>query len=1143
MDEENQNKQIGNKLKQGAKKLAKDASKKIIKKIIAVIVPILLKFLLIMAPIILFIIVLQNILEEFKSTESKEVVGGAIEYSYITYSGSETKEEENGYKIVPSLDVNAGGYRLEFKFYDENKKEISEETVLEDIKSKLNNENIDYSQLSDTNLKIIAVMEKNGLDLQKYNQEELKCLPMFIKAEIATQNFDIRDNSEEIDINDILDNDLIYGTIKVKRTKVINENGETKESETMLKYMQYEEFKVLEEQKKKDEIINYFTIDEEGNLIVAKWNTKTVNVDYLNENGNSISNEEIEKIPDENKVNDEFETSIICTPLEYKDKIKQYSLNFGVLSDLLITTQNSSFCADVCKLGFNSKIVIDLKEEKTVIDTTSKTTYNNYYLTCDYANYEIRGTHSVEGEEKRTGIIGGVGNPANSVELRNRYGWNSNINHTTNGNTITYTWEYNGNDYELEYVRERREENSTWILYEYNSQTSTESLPIYGNMDGSPEIIIGGQEDGFEKTNYTNKDEWTYIVRVNTKIESNSYKYELTEIDSWFAKFKKEYANPSIENTNSSTTPSTQEGTFEMTSNDVIQNQTAIEEIINNNSTVKAYVKEKEDIYKNRYQDAENVKCTIKKITEEKWEKHNETYESSTTTTKYKFGEEKADTTNITFKNIIYLDGVIEFDEESTDEGFLSVYDNYLKNGEDLYLRQDAEEKLFQLLEANETTRVYSDLFKGLLYSYDHIDRGITDLNSLVDVFNVKDFTTLKVRGSAIAEWLRSFEFNPLRLLRNGVITLEEFQAQPIQPTTVRVNDEGKMEYNMYELNLQNDHSINYSYGIMVYAKDQKSVYNADAFEGVDLNALVNQFLSTKEAWIDADIADRAQITIINNSKNEIREAYELKGVELEEHEIDALLAMSYAYGMDGAGIKYNSNIELVKQFKNGSISKEKLMENFEGSRGRPFYHNGRGEELRQMFFEGRYILSTGEEIDPKAYYNIGGGVTTQEEADALTEEFNKMLNTQVHSDQKVKGKAAPYQLGPYAKYWEAPFNILTPFQCTWWAFGRACMYLEENGTKYSLYPNGQHGDGGEYYSLNAKNGWFNYGSEPRVNSLCSKSGGDNGHVMYVEGVTDEGIWISDAGSGVTWRGVRFVSYTDSYYKAIDGFIYLDEPL
>lgn len=182
-----------------------------------------------------------------------------------------------------------------------------------------------------------------------------------------------------------------------------------------------------------------------------------------------------------------------------------------------------------------------------------------------------------------------------------------------------------------------------------------------------------------------------------------------------------------------------------------------------------------------------------------------------------------------------------------------------------------------------------------------------------------------------------------------------------------------------------------------------------------------------------------------------------------------------------------------------------------------------------------------------KRYYNefqgkerpTGGGITTEQERAELQATIeNEWIHTQVHS-----GNGA-YQQGPFIKYWAAPYNNLSPFQCTWWANGRASMYLEQFGTKYKKYPT-QVGNGGEYYSINLQNGWFQYGSQPKANSIISwRKPGGYGHVAYVEGVTTDGIYISEAGSGLSWFGVRKIPlsgyYSGSYI--LNGYIYLDSP-
>ena len=85
-------------------------------------------------------------------------------------------------------------------------------------------------------------------------------------------------------------------------------------------------------------------------------------------------------------------------------------------------------------------------------------------------------------------------------------------------------------------------------------------------------------------------------------------------------------------------------------------------------------------------------------------------------------------------------------------------------------------------------------------------------------------------------------------------------------------------------------------------------------------------------------------------------------------------------------------------------------------------------------------------------------------------------------------------------------------------------------------------GNGGDYYNINRQNGWFEYGSTPRPNSIISWSNGGYGHVAYVEGVTEDGIYISHAGYGNAWYGVQKISLDGSYGSLgkPDGFIYIE---
>ena len=117
--------------------------------------------------------------------------------------------------------------------------------------------------------------------------------------------------------------------------------------------------------------------------------------------------------------------------------------------------------------------------------------------------------------------------------------------------------------------------------------------------------------------------------------------------------------------------------------------------------------------------------------------------------------------------------------------------------------------------------------------------------------------------------------------------------------------------------------------------------------------------------------------------------------------------------------------------------------------------------------------------------------------------------------------------------------NGLSTFQCTWWANGRASMYLKQYGKKYKQYPTAS-GNGVQYYSKNVENGWFEYGQTPRPNSIVSfTTSQPEGHVAFVEAVDEVNrvFYISHAGSGKSWYGIKAVSFD---YPNIVGFVYLD---
>lgn len=160
-------------------------------------------------------------------------------------------------------------------------------------------------------------------------------------------------------------------------------------------------------------------------------------------------------------------------------------------------------------------------------------------------------------------------------------------------------------------------------------------------------------------------------------------------------------------------------------------------------------------------------------------------------------------------------------------------------------------------------------------------------------------------------------------------------------------------------------------------------------------------------------------------------------------------------------------------------------------------------------------------QIDGINLYNADGSVN-KNSIDAL----NDLLNNEVAN--KSGGFMTPEE-----------GNGLTYLQCTWWAQARASQFLGEKCPKFS-------GNGGNYFNCNKENQWFEYGTEPRPNSLVVYNFSGCGHVGYVEAVdyVNGKIYISDADNGKLFRGVEELDMDGKWFSWYpEGYVYLDLPI
>lgn len=256
-------------------------------------------------------------------------------------------------------------------------------SINDELKKKLTDAGVDINGMSqDELLKQLLILY--GFDENDFSDKEIELMPYLLKAEIATQYVDLRTRDEMYDsatkeyktlsdseIEEASKNNQIVGTIHIKRV-----NTSELDKPIVLEYIKYEDFKKNLETNDYDKVKGYFSINDEGNLVIATWGyNKTT---YTLADG---------KIENPYKGTDTFQNSESYTlsemVVDYKPLVSKYTLPFEVLTALLVNSEDTEFVEKVANLAFSANIEITIAEEMT---ETNKTYVTNYYETI--RNYQ-----------------------------------------------------------------------------------------------------------------------------------------------------------------------------------------------------------------------------------------------------------------------------------------------------------------------------------------------------------------------------------------------------------------------------------------------------------------------------------------------------------------------------------------------------------------------------------------------------------------------------------------------------------------------------------------------------------------------------------------------------------------------------------
>lgn len=694
----------------------------------------------------------------------------------LSLTSNETDNENTKITVSKTDD---GNYNISNNYTEEE---------LNNIKEKINQTTIDSSKFTDFEIGIIGALLDNGVDIDDYEEDELKCLPAFIKAEACTQYLDLRPNSEKqkgkntgdyIDKYepkiDGLDENEVPGVILVQRTNTSSTSPIT------LEYIEKSKFEELVDNKDEN-VINYFTINEKGNLVIAKWDyiRVTVKGDYPE----NLNEEEKVQERDEYIITDPRTDS--TTEIPYIQYISKYKMPFDFLMQLLAITEDTNFCREVADVVLGSKIIINIQEEETITTTTEVRTYDVHSKEEKIIDYNIEPNLESKTDYLIEKVQDDEGNKCTTY------------NHETEVVTITTT--NKSHTYNFEIL-----EADTWIghyIKSYADPKEKTSGPVTENIESIVEYQQG-EETTTTDTNEIQKDkdvnefkknkEKEYKDKVpvpNVKVSTHtkglfsdrtykeiaitpkgefsdnlsSYEFDEKEIKDEDGNITYVYDMPKSFTV---TTKKTNELPFEVNFNYKLNNDYTYSLSDTNQDNV--------------------LKCNISKLLIKPYSKINLNNDKTTTTTEY-----ISDTTPKTETHIYAKD------ENGNFEKFLVAYDNN-KDARDMINSVDLW--LFEMMEENESTINLLDIVKYLLYIYDGTNYGVTELD--LSIFEPDEFITATGGGSAL--W-------------NNDITKDEFISTVknyIVPSGSGKYGTYKWGYERYFIpNAENFYDIATSYGL-----------------------------------------------------------------------------------------------------------------------------------------------------------------------------------------------------------------------------------------------------------------------------------------------------------------------------------------
>lgn len=696
----------------------------------------------------------------------------------------------------------------------------------------------------------------NGANLDYYTEEQLHCFPAFIKAEACTQYLDLRPYEDKIKNGEyeprkIEDGNEVPGVILVQRTNTNSNNPE------ILDYKAKSDFDALVSSNNKD-AINYFTIDEKGNLIIAKWNHTVVTV-----NGTYPKN-----IDDSEKETAKDEYTITTEPIAYSEKIKQFIMPFDFLVQLLVITEEPDFCMELVDCILDSKIVINIQEEETFTESDETRKYTIYTKDEKRINYKV---------EEVGQNIDNENNHFLNYRKDNENKECTNYSDPPSQTTVKIHTEITSHSYGYGIS-----EADTWMLHykeTYNKQdpSTTEPSVTTTKEQGkykktSEDTVIDNEkiENDKDVKKFINDEVSNYKAKtispppvniLSGKDDNGNYK-QIQVIDGGNIESVEGWTNGALIRSNArgiyrETKDEKGKGTGEYNlPNSIIVKTSKVNETNTTKTIPSLEYTYKINSNKTGYQFLTNIdpKCIVDRLNIKNFERIDLDVNYTTSSTKY-----PADS-NPTVESHFYATksgkpGNGYGDKNKEYEKFLLAYDNSSGARNQI---NSIESWLFEMMEKRDETVELVDVIKYMLYMYDGRSRGITELD--LDLYKPSSFTNVSSSNmSILKEYIRKWEHS----------------------TPPPTNADGTK-----------------------YIIEDDGAGNPTVGYGIDIEN--NKYLFVKEGYpttlgseVDIDFVDAIEDEILENAVKEIKSR--TSNLNLTDYQINALVSRSYNCGVNGA--------------------------------------------------------------------------------------------------------------------------------------------------------------------------------------------------------------------------------------------------